>query len=141
MSELRIDGKTMGQVAFEAYRAAVQGAAYDDKPIPEWGELHGNRDRVHRGWEAAADAVSTWALLADAADRGLRQIDEDGPRGVDYRPMKSHAQPLDLTGTQIVEDLPPAPVTGLTPVSDERAARAAHRVGVEADDETGDDAA
>lgn len=54
--------KTMGQVAFEAYRDAVKGTAYDGTPIPEWDSLDGDRLKAQGGWEAAALA----AIHADA---------------------------------------------------------------------------
>lgn len=48
--------KTMGQVAFEAYRAEVR-TAFNGDPIPEWDALD-NGAPARRGWEAAATAVS-----------------------------------------------------------------------------------
>lgn len=47
--------KSLGQIAFEAYVAAVGGKTYDDKPIPQWSEV---KPTVQQGWEAAAEAAS-----------------------------------------------------------------------------------
>lgn len=47
--------KTLGQVAFEAYREKVGGQTYDGKPIPLWGELS---ERIRQAWEVAAGAVA-----------------------------------------------------------------------------------
>lgn len=47
--------KTMGRVAFEAYRAEVR-TAFNGDPIPEWDALD-NGAPARRGWEAAALAV------------------------------------------------------------------------------------
>jgi hypothetical protein len=58
--------KTMGQVAFEAYRDAVKGQAYDGTPIPEWDSLDGDRLKAQGGWEAAALAVIHAEAGADA---------------------------------------------------------------------------
>jgi hypothetical protein len=46
--------KCAGQVAFEAYRNAVNQITYDGKPIPEW-EALGERQRI--GWRAAAEEI------------------------------------------------------------------------------------
>lgn len=47
--------KTLGQVAFEAYSAAVGGKTYDGKPIPQWHEV---RAEIQQGWEAAAKVAA-----------------------------------------------------------------------------------
>ena len=65
--------KTLGQVAFEAYRAEVNGQTFDDRQIPGWDELHGNRERVQRGWEAAAQAVVDRHMM-NALPGGQRNI-------------------------------------------------------------------
>lgn len=51
MSEI----KSLGQVAFESYRAEVV-TAFNGDPIPEWDKLD-NGAPARRGWEAAAQAV------------------------------------------------------------------------------------
>lgn len=65
---------SLGQVAFEAYRAAVGGQTFDGKPIPGWDELHGDRLKVQGGWEAAAQAVREHMRMVDALDRAGRSI-------------------------------------------------------------------
>lgn len=47
--------KTLGQIAFEAYKKFVQDQTYDEKPIPAWNEL---TDKVRGAWDAAAIAVT-----------------------------------------------------------------------------------
>lgn len=59
---------TLGQVAFEAYRAAVGGQTFDGKPIPGWDELHGDRLKVQGGWEAAAQAIRQHGKMIQALD-------------------------------------------------------------------------
>ena len=56
--------KTLGRVAFEAYCVAVGGRTFDEKPIPGWNELHGDRLKVQGGWEAAAQAVRQYTIDA-----------------------------------------------------------------------------
>lgn len=46
--------KTLGQIAFEAYRLAKNNIAYDGTPIPEWSKLD---EGVRSGWESAAGGV------------------------------------------------------------------------------------
>lgn len=46
--------KTLGQVAFEAYKEAVEGVAYDGTAIPEWKEV---ADHIKLAWQIAAMAV------------------------------------------------------------------------------------
>ena len=49
-----MEEKSYEQIAFEAYRDAVGGVAYDGTPIPQWGEL---RDNIKNGWLVAGLAV------------------------------------------------------------------------------------
>lgn len=60
---------TVGSVAFEAYRKAVEGVAYDGTPIPQWHEL---KRAIQLAWEAAAYAVRTH----DMAVRDRKEIEE-----------------------------------------------------------------
>lgn len=60
---------TVGSVAFEAYRKAVEGVAYDGTPIPQWHEL---KRTIQLAWEAAAYAVRTH----DMAVRDRKEIEE-----------------------------------------------------------------
>lgn len=46
--------KTLGQIAFEAYKEHRQGLAYDGTPLPLWEEINAG---VRSGWEAAGFAV------------------------------------------------------------------------------------
>ena len=132
--------KTLGQIAFEAYRAEVQGAAYDDKPIPEWDDLHGNKERAHRGWEAAAAAIQQRTLTLAAVDDSLARYPE-GWTARGGRPLKSHAQPLSDFLPKIQADgLPEHMTLSQEPqVAPWRAEVARASVPVEADDATGDD--
>lgn len=50
--------KTLGQIAFEAYKEHRQGIAYDGTPLPLWEEINAG---VRSGWEAAAAAVAKQA--------------------------------------------------------------------------------
>jgi len=52
--------KTLGQIAFEAYREVRHGEAYDGTVIPEWKEL---RDGIKDAWEVAALAVKDVVLF------------------------------------------------------------------------------
>lgn len=58
--------KTLGQIAFEAYREVRQGEAYDGTFIPEWKDI---REGVKDAWEVAALAVK---------DEVLDQVQEAG---------------------------------------------------------------
>ena len=49
-----------GQLAWEAYAAAVGGTTYDDKPLPTWYELGA---RQQDGWTDAAKAVENVVKL------------------------------------------------------------------------------
>lgn len=120
--------KTMGQVAFEAYRAAVKGQAYDGTPIPEWDSLDGDRLKAQGGWEAAALAV----IHAEAG--------ADAPTAQDFRefqrtrwtPVGNPPPPAE------VGSLPPGVTfTQLPPVTDGE--RTSVPVDVEDDDDLPDD--
>lgn len=58
---------TLGQVAFNAYRAEVV-TAFNGDPIPAWDDLD-NGAPARRGWEAAAQAVREHMRMIDALDR------------------------------------------------------------------------
>lgn len=91
--------KTMGQVAFEAYRAEVV-TAYDGKPIPEWDALD-NGAPARRGWEAAALAVIHQHMMNALPTDTRRDFREE--RETRWRPIS--ATPLALLAE--VESLPP----------------------------------
>lgn len=71
MSEIEVDGKSLGQLAFEAYCEAVGGETFDGKPIPGWDELHGDRLKVQGGWHAAAAEVARWVRAGGILDEAL----------------------------------------------------------------------
>jgi hypothetical protein len=93
--------KTMGQVAFEAYRAQVK-TAFNGDLIPEWEALD-NGAPARAGWEAAALAVlaaqhdlniTLAGVDPDAYRQAARQIPsrwqplkEFLPEGVKYPPL------------------------------------------------------
>lgn len=54
MSIESADNKSIGQINFEAYAAALDNRTYDDKPIPQWSALP---PKVQAGWERGAEAV------------------------------------------------------------------------------------
>jgi hypothetical protein len=53
--EIEAAGRSLGQVAFEAYSAKRGGKNHDGSPTPTWSQLG---DAVREGWEAAADAAN-----------------------------------------------------------------------------------
>ena len=46
--------RTLGQIAFEAYKAAVQSVAYDGTPIPEWRDL---KPTIQVAWQTATEEI------------------------------------------------------------------------------------
>jgi len=50
-----MSNQTIGQTAFDAYRAFRGGRNHDGTPTPTWDDL---TDDVRAGWEAAAAAVA-----------------------------------------------------------------------------------
>ena len=71
---------SLGEAAFNAYRANVDGKTYDDKPIPAWAELS---EHIRQAWEAAAKAAiialvtPTTAAQTAMSDLGITQIDNE----------------------------------------------------------------
>ncbi len=49
-----MDGRSLGQVGYEAYGDHAGWKAYDGKPMPRWPEL---RPDIVEKWEVAARAV------------------------------------------------------------------------------------
>jgi hypothetical protein len=45
---------SLGQIAYEAYKASRSNKTHDGKPMPTWDEL----GTVQLGWEAAARTVA-----------------------------------------------------------------------------------
>lgn len=83
------DIKSLGQVAFEAYRAEVV-TAFNGDPIPSWDKLD-NGAPARRGWEAAAQAVREHARMIAALDAAAAA----GPRVKDFRErQQSRWQPV-----------------------------------------------
>lgn len=54
-----LPGAGLGQVAYEAYSAAVGGKSVDGKALPSWGEQVESKHDVAAAWCAAAQAVIT----------------------------------------------------------------------------------
>lgn len=52
--EMASSGETIGQAAFNAYRAHRCGVNHDGSPTPVWADL---TDAVREGWEVAANAA------------------------------------------------------------------------------------
>ena len=46
--------KTLGQIAYESYRNAQNGKAYNGQPIPDWKDV---RDDIKQAWNRAAATV------------------------------------------------------------------------------------
>jgi len=47
--------KSLGQIAYEAYREAVGSVDYRGQPLSDWDKL--SSDKIRSGWEQAANAV------------------------------------------------------------------------------------
>jgi hypothetical protein len=56
------DGKSIGQLAFEAYSEQMGGVTYDNKPIPTWDQVSKS---VRDGWHKAAQRVLIFAIETD----------------------------------------------------------------------------
>lgn len=113
--------RTLGQVAFEAYRAEVK-TAFNGDPIPAWDALD-NGAPARAGWEAAATAVVEMTAL-----HGV-QVGRSRRRPLSEFLPAHHGE---LSAGRPFEPLSPA---------DEAAVEQAREsVPVEADDETDDDA-
>lgn len=54
--------KSLGQIAYEAYRETVGNVDYRGEPLPDWEKLFS--DKVRYGWEKAAKAVEK-AIMND----------------------------------------------------------------------------
>lgn len=50
-----MNSKSLGQIAFEAYKEDLEGKTYDGKQIPNWEDLG---ERVKHGWEKSAEMIS-----------------------------------------------------------------------------------
>lgn len=119
--------KSLGQLAFEAYRAEGEPLTYDGKPIPEWDELHGDRAAVQRKWQAAAERIRQHTLMMAALEKALQ-----GPFVRRERPRQWVPLSDVLPAAQADED----PEVPLRPQVDQAAAERAHgAVAVEAEDD------
>jgi len=96
---------------------------------------------VHRGWEAAAQAIRQHTRMMDALGRAedSRAAGYRSPRD-GMRPLKSHAEPLSAY-LRVRGPADTVPSLHQQQVGDERAETARTSVPVEANDETADDAA
>lgn len=120
--------KSLGQLAFEAYRAEVV-TAFNGDPIPEWDALD-NGAPARRGWEAAAQAIARHTRLMVSIEKAL-----EGPFVRRGRP--SRWQPLEEPlPSQACEDgsLTARSATG-APVGDAEARAASASVPVVAEDD------
>lgn len=54
-----MSGKTLHQIAYEAYAEDADWQTFDGRPMPEWGDL---TDAVREHWDAAVSAVITEVL-------------------------------------------------------------------------------
>ncbi len=45
--------KSLGQIAYEAYREAVGNVDYRGEPLSDWDDL--SSDKIRNGWDIAAD--------------------------------------------------------------------------------------
>lgn len=57
MRRIHQDGKTPGQVAFEAYSVAVGGRAFNGDELPRWAQVVDKTPRIRDAWEEAARQV------------------------------------------------------------------------------------
>lgn len=64
--------KSLGQIAFEAYKDWVSGQTYDNKPIPAWDSL---TPRIRDAWEAGAAAAK--ASNAPSVQHGKGRTADD----------------------------------------------------------------
>jgi hypothetical protein len=140
MSDITVDGKSLGQLAFEAYRTAGEPTTFDGKPIPEWDELHGDRAKVHAKWEASAAEVARLVRASDLADRAF-----DDAHSGDFRERQrpTRWRPLAEGRIAVSEDEHGAYVTGGQPVDPAGAVQVerSRRIEVEAEPDEGPDAA
>ena len=65
-------GKSLGQIAYEAYREAVGNVDYRGQPLSDWDQL--SSDKIRRGWEQAALVVK-----AIVQDEVIKSFYEDSP--------------------------------------------------------------
>lgn len=65
-------GKSLGEVAYEAYTASTGGRTHDNKKAPEWGKLS---DKTRLAWTEAGNAVG--ALMTNG--RGATFPDHEVP--------------------------------------------------------------
>lgn len=54
---MNYDDRSPGEVAFNAYSAAVGGKAYNGEPLPSWDTVKTKSPRIRDAWEAAARHV------------------------------------------------------------------------------------
>lgn len=71
------DGKTLGQVGFEAYGAHANWTAYDGKPMPRWDD--DLRADIKEKWEIAALAIQA-RVMDDLRERPALTAPEIPPQ-------------------------------------------------------------
>lgn len=121
------DVKTLGQVAFEAYRREVR-VAFNGDPIPEWDKLD-NGAPARRGWEAAAQAVREHVRMIAALDRGIEMAAVKGA-AVTMKPSRWVPATIDYPALSEPEPEFSAPI-GRGEAPDEALVTDANRVPVE----------
>lgn len=122
--------KSLGQRAFEAYRAEVV-TAFNGDPIPPWDALDSGA-AARRGWEAAAQAVAQHVRMMAALDKAMegRFVRRERPQR--WRPF-ADSLPIEVDDTEAVR------AGLLEPVGDDEARAAAASVPVVAEEEDGRD--
>lgn len=124
MSDIEINGETLGRMAFEAYREAVGGLTFDGKPIPGWDDLHGDRAKVQAGWEAAADKVETIVRACIIIDKAMEGPFTRRERPSRWRPL-AESLPVQVDEAEAVR-------AGLLDPADVATVERSRRVGVDA---------
>ncbi len=54
-------GKSLGRVAFEAYRES-KPVAFNGDDVPGWDDIGGDKEATHKAWEDSARAVADMVI-------------------------------------------------------------------------------
>ena len=68
---MNYDERSPGEVAFNAYRRAVGGKAYNGEPLPTWDEVKAKTPRIRDAWEDSARHVRA-QQKREIAERRIR---------------------------------------------------------------------
>jgi hypothetical protein len=122
-----VTDKSLGQLAFETYRAEVV-TSYTGDPIPPWEALD-NGAPARRGWEAAAERIAQHTRMMAALDEAMKGPFVRRPRPTRWEPLSvpQAAEPGATAGEGAGTPLPP--------VGADVAAAARESVPVAADDD------